>query len=125
MVSGKGRSFEEAVFADLGGDVRSEGLHGGAEVADQARVFGVGRVGVHVAVRLEALEVRADVVEGGVGQGGRLGMVAAPEPSSRVKDAGCGNGKWKMENGKLSIFLSKCLQNSRKSYTFATETQKI
>ena len=72
------------MLADLRGDLRGEGALGGAEVADEARVFGVGGVRVHVAVRLEALEERPDVVEGGVRERARLRVVVAPQraPSS-------------------------------------------
>ena len=40
------------MFAHFRCELGGEGLHRGAEVADEARVFGVGRVGVHVAVGL-------------------------------------------------------------------------
>ena len=56
-----------------------------AQGADQLGVAGVVALGVHVAVGLGALEVEADVIEGGVGVGVRLGVVVPPEVAARVQ----------------------------------------
>ncbi len=79
------------MFSNLLGDLRGENLHRCAEFADEARVFGIGRIGVHMAVGLEALEMCTDVIERGVGKRPRLRVVVAPEPPAGVEDAGGGS----------------------------------
>ena len=72
------------MFVHLRFYLPSQRLEPFAQGADKLGVAGVIALGVHVAVGLAALEVQADVVEGGVGVGVGLGMVVPPEVAACV-----------------------------------------
>ena len=76
---------QEAVRVHLGLYLLGQRLELFAQGADQLGVAGIVALGVHVAVGLRALEVEADVIEGGVGVGVRLGVVVPPEVAARVQ----------------------------------------
>ena len=84
--------FQEAVGVDLRLDLTGQGGDTGAEVFDQRGVGVVGTDGFHLSLaalaRLEALEVEADVVERGVGEGAGLAVIVLPEGTAGVHRRG-------------------------------------
>ena len=90
--------LQKPVFIDLWLDLLGEALHGGAEIGEKRGVGFVGACRIHLrlALRIDcrALEMEANVVEGGVGVGIGLGMVVAPQPAASVKDGLCGGGEF-------------------------------
>ncbi len=76
---------QEAVRVHLRFYLLGQRLEPFAQGADQLGVAGVVALGVHVAVGLAALEVQADIVEGGVWVGVRLGVVVPPEGTASIQ----------------------------------------
>lgn len=94
FLSGNSRPtlFQESVGIDLRLDLTGQSDDMGAEVFDQRSVGVVGADGVHLRLaalaRLDALEVEADVVERGVGEGAGLAVIVLPEGTAGVHRRG-------------------------------------
>ena len=86
-------SFQEAVLVHLRLDLRSKRLVRGAEIGKERAVGRVGGGGVHGAVGLAPLEMRTDVVVGGVRVRARLRVVVAPQLAPGIEDGTGGRGK--------------------------------
>ena len=76
---------QEAVLIHLGLYPLGQHLEPFAQGGNQLHIARVIALGVHVAVGLAALEVQADIVEGGIRVSVGLGVVVPPEVAARIQ----------------------------------------
>ena len=86
VMGAMGSCAQEAVFVHLGRNLGGKRLDSRAERRDAHVVPRIGRIGVHVAIGLESLEMSPDVVERGIGKRIGLRMVVPPEFPPGVED---------------------------------------